>query len=663
MLAVVVAPMSVRAQSLAVRVVDSGSGQPIRGAMVTLSEDPDRVVSRRLTDVLGIARFRPEAGVYGIEAQMIGHLTGRRTGIAVSAGTRVELVISLDPTAIPILGVDVDVDERCAVRPEEGLQVAQVWGEIRKALEAARWTADRGLYEYRIERGIRDIDRRTGQVLNEEIARREGYAPAPFETLPAARLVAEGFVQPAPDGGGSIYYGPDAEVLLSDDFLDTHCMRAIVGRGAREGWIGLSFDPVRERRVPDIGGTLWVDPESWELRHLDYWYENLRLDVAVRDIGGDIRFQRLPDGTWIIPEWTVRVPLLGRGRDLRGRPRIHQVGVREETGRVLRVRHRDGRVLLTAGSGTIEGTVVDSLGSSPVQGARVELVGDGRTATTDASGGFVFTDLEPGRYHVTLGGSAAAPYENRTGQVTVSVEADRVTPTRLRIPSRMESLTRLCDPEAASDDRRHHGRVVGRIVDQATGLALPGARVAINWNVTNGLALIGDSEGRYAACAVPRSAVLSMTPSWGSFTGAAASITMPDEDRLVVHDLSVPVQGLASLSGTIRESSTGIPVEGARVELQVDGQTVREVISDADGSFMLQEVPAGAHRLGVYHSSYRGGSDRVRARPGEQVDLSVELTRVPREIGRLLPELATRMRGVSVRVSSRELTTPPPAAR
>jgi hypothetical protein len=97
-------------------------------------------------------------------------------------------------------------------------------------------------------------------------------------------------------------------VLLSDDFLDTHCFRMVRAEKDRPGAVGLGFEPVKGRRVPEIKGTLWVDRGSAELRMLDYEYVNVPSAVRTPGLGGRSEFARLATGDWIIKDWYIRLP-------------------------------------------------------------------------------------------------------------------------------------------------------------------------------------------------------------------------------------------------------------------------------------------------------------------------------------------------------------------
>lgn len=679
-------PVSVSAQSVLVRVLESPSGQPLQGTLVTLTDGGGGFVKSALTDARGRFLFvGVEAGRYGLRAEMIGHTTGLRDEIVVAPGETVEVRMRLPVRALELHGLDVEGDERCRLRPEEGLQVAAVWDEARKALEAARWTEERGVYEYRTQKVVRDVELESRRIVHQERERSVGYLRTPYESLPAERLAAGGFVQDASDGQGDVYYAPDARALLSDAFLDTHCMRLRIGEGEHEGWVGLAFEPLRGRRIPDIQGTLWMDMESRELRRLAYRYVNLRWGGHLERVGGEVHFRRLPDGTWIIPEWTIRMPIMGRSRDLQGRQQVFQVGLREEGGQVLRVREPGGRVILTSTTGTLEGVVVDSLGLEAVQGATVELMGTGETTETDSTGTYFFSELPPGSYRVTFTHPKLDDFGYRPEPSTVDVARGEVTSARLRMPSRKALLAALCEAELGQERPRGTGVLVGRILEEGTGLPLAGAVVRIgwadhdfsatsdneptgersaagveygwNWRLSTdslGLDAVANEEGHYRACVVPELTHLTLTPSWGPFNGAPDTTRIPEDTLVLVRDLSLRLQGFATVEGSVVESPGGIPVEGVEVRLEVEADSVRvwTALTGKDGRFLMEDVPAGTHLLEAAHPAYTVSGDSVRLRPGERVDLRVRLPRIDRRVRRLVPTM--RLPGLTVEVRRRE---------
>ena len=82
------------------------------------------------------------------------------------------------------------------------------------------------------------------------------------------------------------------------------------GGSEHPGWVGLEFVPLDGREEPDVRGVLWLDRATAELRYVEYTYTGLGFRGPVDWLGGRIDFRRVPSGTWIIPFWTVRAPLL-----------------------------------------------------------------------------------------------------------------------------------------------------------------------------------------------------------------------------------------------------------------------------------------------------------------------------------------------------------------
>ena len=54
------------------------------------------------------------------------------------------------------------------------------------------------------------------------------------------------------------------------------------GEDEEEGLLGLEFEPVEDRGVPEISGVLWLDADDGHLQWLDYDYEYLDVPSAER---------------------------------------------------------------------------------------------------------------------------------------------------------------------------------------------------------------------------------------------------------------------------------------------------------------------------------------------------------------------------------------------
>ncbi len=397
------APSAASGQVVLGRLVEAGQGNAVGGAMAVLEDRSGRGRAQALTRT-GTGLFQldaPAPGEYRVRADRIGYATTYSEWFRLAAGDTVSLRIEAPLEAVSLKGVVAEADRRCRVRPQEAMAVGRVWEEARKALAAAAWTQSRGTYEYKLLGFVRQLDREGRKVESENRALAQGWAKAPYVSRPTDSLTAHGYARVT--GEGSWFWAPDAEALLADSFLDTHCFRVVAGGDDAPGLVGLAFEPVSGRSVPDIAGTMWLDPSTARLRRLEYRYERLGVPPALlaAEPGGAVRFRELPNGTWIVDSWSIRMFRAGVvEHPLTGRPAATLDGVTVQGGEVLRV-HGPGGVVFDAGPGLrIAGVVRDSVGAG-LAGARVFAPGEGLEATTGPDGGFELTHVGPGEYQVS----------------------------------------------------------------------------------------------------------------------------------------------------------------------------------------------------------------------------------------------------------------------
>ena len=524
------------AQTVLARVLDGESGQPVIGALVHLVAIEGEAQSSTLTDDLGRALFVgvPNGSIH-LRAEMIGQATTETALFSVGHGETVSREIRMETSAILLEGIDVSASERCEIRGgEEGMLVAEVWNEARKALLAASITDNRGLYRYETMRYDRDIDAETDAVLSEERQRRDSYMRTPFESKPANELVEGGFIQD--DGGADVYYAPDAAALLSDVFLDTHCFRLAEARNP-QGFIGLEFEPTEDRGVPDIRGAMWLDPATAELQWLEYSYTGLDRERRSPRVGGRVEFRRMPDGSWIVPEWWIRMPVVGVSQDYEGNRNTRIVQYHQTGGLVLDVREAGGRGLgRLARTGGIEGVVRDSLGL-PLQGVRVGVVGSNQEVYSNSEGRYSITELPEGRYRVRfldkrleVMGYVSDPLERDVVQGEMSW-LEYVT------PSAGDVLFEACRGEVVADNTV---RLAGVVVDEK-GQGVPLATVRVGYTrfrLPTGTILQDQSwmeitttrEGFFKFCGVPPNTRLTVDAGLGEVMSEQAILNIPDHE-------------------------------------------------------------------------------------------------------------------------------------
>ncbi|HEU0298138.1 MAG TPA: carboxypeptidase-like regulatory domain-containing protein [Longimicrobium sp.] len=317
------------------------AGRPVDGTVVGLyPATGGRALAGGLTD--GEGRFSlaaPAAGRYLVRAERIGYQPAQAE-VELAAGETEELRLATAVKVFVLAPVEVTADMRCVVRPGAGMRAYELWQQAAVALRATELVEDQELVEYTIRTYRRDLIR-SRRTRRDPPQRVRGQ---PFETLSPAELAEHGYLR---DTGDTItVYGPDATVLLSDEFQDTHCLyvhSAVNVRTQRgqSGQVGLAFEPAESREVVDIRGTMWLDARTGELRSVEYEYTGLPDGSQRSPSRGVVEFQRLPSGAWIVSRWNIRTAriLYGTGPgSRRGTRPVEVLGdVREAGGEVSEI--------------------------------------------------------------------------------------------------------------------------------------------------------------------------------------------------------------------------------------------------------------------------------------------------------------------------------------
>jgi carboxypeptidase family protein len=340
------------AQAIRSTLVGAGSGEPVSGAFVVVTDTAGREIARALTDEAGRVSLDLVPGTYRLLVLRIGVARWRTPAFRLAAGDTLTTPIQAPETPVLLSAIEVRADRHCRLRPEEGSAAATLWEEARKALEATEWTIAHPVYRFQARRYLR-LFGPAGDRTFEERHETAGYSTWPFVSLAPESLAAGGFAQP--DSLGTMtYYGPDLPVLLSETFLARHCFRVPrTAEAAQDSLVGLEFEPVESHGHVDIAGVLWLDRRSAELRELEFRYTNLGR-WAGRGATGLVIFERLPNRAWVTRRWSIRMPVPQIGRKplvlggLVPTALIDTIGVagyREEGGWITVVRSATGRTV------------------------------------------------------------------------------------------------------------------------------------------------------------------------------------------------------------------------------------------------------------------------------------------------------------------------------
>lgn len=530
--------------------VDQTTLAPVEGALALLIDANGQEIDGALSNAAGRFILRGKIpGQYTVRAERIGYRTTTTDPFTLESSQLFGIRMEMGETAIQLEELLIEGEQRCVVRPEEGLQVARVWEEARKALTVQDWTDREGLYRFQMFGYQRDLDPGALRVRAETRHVTTGVARSPIQSLPAEDLMANGFIRHQEDGSLK-YFGPDAPVLLSDIFLDTHCFR-LTEDSDQPSAVGLAFEPVRRGEIKDVLGTLWLDRETGNLEFLEYRYTWAQYPEAQGVARGRVEFEGLPNGSWIVRNWWIRMPMLARDitRATGGRTGVYVSGIREVGGGITEISALDRHVLGQAEGGMVSGLVWDSTRYRPLEGARIYLSGTSYSAITDAQGRFLLDGLSEGVFTAAFTHPRLDTLGVRSKGVEVEITPGELTEVLLGVPSEGSILEDACRDQ----ERPLGSAVVSGVVRAAEdGRPMPQAMVRLEWQEVNRLGrdrLSGqnkwfetptDAKGRFTVCSVPSEELIVIRATFMDHESDTVSISVLEGTYTVV-DLKIQV--------------------------------------------------------------------------------------------------------------------------
>jgi hypothetical protein len=368
--------------------------------------------------------------------------------------------------------------------------VARLWEEVQEALQVVTWTEREAAHDYSVQLYERELSAGGRRVERERISTRASHTVAPFASAPAEELRDKGYVVTG-SNDTLVYLAPDAEALLSDAFIQSHCFSARPGDSEHQGLVGLAFEPVERPGVVDIRGALWLDLGTLGLRVLEFEYAPQRLGR------GYVEFMPLSTGTWIVKRWWIRMS-----------PAWSRRGQREAGGHVVTATSAQGSMLYVEGQAVLEGYVVDSSrNGTPLAHALVRLVGTGREARADGKGHFRLAAPIDGTHDLTFAHPRLDSLGIEVGSTPVTLMRGGRSTVTLAVPSEERIVASLCP-----DGCREGSRVIVGAVRAPGGDPMPGAEVHLEWPVSvpavsqsggRTLAVSTDAGGWFVICGIP----------------------------------------------------------------------------------------------------------------------------------------------------------------
>ena len=254
----------------------------------------------------------------------------------------------------------------------------------------------------------------------------------------------------------------------------------------------------------------------------------------------------------------------------------------------------------------VHGVAYDSIRRQPLRDAFVSILGlaGARSTTTDSRGRFRFDSVAPGDYTFAVQHAAldSLGLNGVSRKATVASEQDQVL---LGVPS-FATLWRIeCGGLKLPKDS---GFVFGSVHDVSTKQTVAKARVEVSWteltvkkgHVTGRLwrvETVADDHGNFAVCDVPTFEDLTIRATADSAASGGVELP-PTIDRVERRDLAIgPIDSssyVGLVSGIVTNVS-GQPFPEARVAIV----GMHETRSDADGRFVVRNVPLGTQQIEV----------------------------------------------------------------
>jgi hypothetical protein len=532
-------------------VVDSTTGLPVGAGFVVLVDTLGNELVRTLTSQNGAFEIRsPRTGFVRLRSERIGYRPWESSTFELRLRETLEYSARVSALPVRLATIETRRETSCRMRAEESRAVTLLWEESRKALVAASWNAEQGLYRQTLGSYRRDLDRRRRRVEHENTVFTTGLYEVPFRSREPRLLATQGYV--TYEDGANWYFAPDANVLLDETFHTSHCFKVVEGEGDDEGLIGLGFEPVRGATRPDVRGTLWLNVESAELKRIEFSYTGLPLQLSDDRIGGTIEFLAMPTGAWIVHKWQIRTPFVRSERMFGGGQRQVVEGFRDTGGEVLVVTSLRGDSIYSAPTARIEGTVVDSSRGDfarPLSGAVVSITGTSFSALSGSQGRFVMDAPLHGTYVLSITHPRVDSLGIEPPAYEVTLSPGEVSHVAIGLGSISSAWKEVCGSSVSTD----HAMAIVGIARDRFATPIPEARIEAYWQTVpvisdellfmrnNQNEVTTDARGRFAICDIPRGVFVTLR---GSQEVNGTSLEGITEFRYVQERNAVRIGGL-----------------------------------------------------------------------------------------------------------------------
>jgi hypothetical protein len=613
---------TVAAQQLRGTVTDRDSNEPVRGVVLTLLDSAGMRIVATISNEAGEFTLPWSARGSRLRAMRLGF---RPTDVAFTPSADIPPSVRVAMLRVSTLLEAVQVSaERC---PRRGRGSAMSLFEHAKAAllasvesqHAVPATLVRLVYERTMDGSSDRIERQVVEMDSTTSSRRAfGAARDP------GAFVRRGFMEEIADE--QMFYAPDADVLLHEDFAIGYCFAITDAQRARGNQVGLAFHPRDQQpdRI-DVEGALWIDTLARELRDIEFRYLGLDPKLERFRPGGRISFREMPNGLVLIDRWHLR--LVGARADTLPRRDgdvdvLSRLYATETGGEVVRARWSSG-TFWQAALGTLDGTGMRQSGTAAA-GAVVAIENTPYRATLDSSGRFTLHDLLPGPYALV----AMDPRLDSLGVVIpvglrFTAVRDSTRRATVTIPTAEEFVRKMCAGYARSDDA---APLLLRVLDP-NGEPMRGVRLDIESSADRNLqerrvgafTVMGSPGARQVVRENAVTGTDGLMPVCSPFFARGARVFVRArsgrrdvtfmrrvDSKLTIMQIVMPssVAGLSSarLAASLVAAATRQPVADAELLLPA---LSRGAFSDSAGKARLEGLPPGTHELVIRKLGYR----------------------------------------------------------
>lgn len=248
-------------------------------------------------------------------------------------------------------------------------------------------------------------------------------------------------------------------------------------------------------------------------------------------------------------------------------------------------------------TGTVTGMVVDASTNQPLAG--VSVVSGQLSATTTNTGEFTVSNIPSGSQTITFSLSGYS-----TSTVTVNVTAGSII--------NIGTIGLSVNPTT--------GIIQGIVTDASNGQPLSGAIITVTGQATWTVAT--STEGSYKITDITPGSVTVSASKTGYYEVLGTGTVTAGSTLIFSPSLSTtpPTATTGDLKGTVIDSSTGFPIQGANISIAGTSYTTATTLS---GAFSILAIAPGSYTVTITASGYTGQSYIVTIIAGVATDLGI----------------------------------------